>query len=270
MADNITITSGANSTPPANTVIAADDVSGVMYPVSKIALGADGAADNLVDSGQQAMAASVPVVIASDQSAVPISAASLPLPTGAATQTTLASLLTELQAKADLTETQPVSFSASENHIGEVGGNDDIVDITLSLDTSAYTLNDVLAATQEVASAMRVNAGKGLLHSITLNDKDDQGAALDLVFLRTNVSIGSENAAPSISDSDADEVLGIISVSGNDWVDLGGCRIATKAAVGLMLEAGAASTSIYIAAITRGTPTHTASGITLKLGILRS
>src|SRR5271166_5731894 len=35
--------------------------------------------------GQKAMAASIPVAIASDQSAVPISAASLPLPTGAAT-----------------------------------------------------------------------------------------------------------------------------------------------------------------------------------------
>lgn len=43
----------------------------------------------------------------------PISAASLPLPTGAATQTTLAALLTELQLKADLTETQPVQAARS-------------------------------------------------------------------------------------------------------------------------------------------------------------
>ena len=43
----------------------------------------------------------------------PISAASLPLPADAATQTTLASLLTELQAKADLGETQPVSLATA-------------------------------------------------------------------------------------------------------------------------------------------------------------
>ena len=42
--------------------------------------------------GQAAMAASSPVVIASNQSAVPMSAASLPLPTGAATEATLATL----------------------------------------------------------------------------------------------------------------------------------------------------------------------------------
>lgn len=45
--------------------------------------------------GQKAMAASTPVVIANDQSAVPVSAVSLPLPTGAATETTLATLATE-------------------------------------------------------------------------------------------------------------------------------------------------------------------------------
>lgn len=49
--------------------------------------------------GQKTMAASLPVAIASDQTAVPISAASLPLPTGAATaanQTTLGSQTTKL------------------------------------------------------------------------------------------------------------------------------------------------------------------------------
>lgn len=49
-----------------------------------------------------------------DGSAVtqPCSISSLPLPTGAATETTLASLLTELQLKADLTETQPCSIAS--------------------------------------------------------------------------------------------------------------------------------------------------------------
>src|SRR6267142_278744 len=45
--------------------------------------------------GQNTMANSAPVVIASDQSAIPISAASLPLPTGAATEATLATRLAD-------------------------------------------------------------------------------------------------------------------------------------------------------------------------------
>lgn len=44
--------------------------------------------------GQKSMANSTPVVLASDQSTITVSAASLPLPTGAATEATLANLLT--------------------------------------------------------------------------------------------------------------------------------------------------------------------------------
>jgi hypothetical protein len=48
--------------------------------------------------GQALMAASSPVVIASNQSAVPISATALPLPTGASTETTLAAASAKLPA----------------------------------------------------------------------------------------------------------------------------------------------------------------------------
>ncbi len=53
-------------------MVATDDISGVHYQKVKIALGADGALDNLVDSGQQLSAASLPVVLASDHSDIKI------------------------------------------------------------------------------------------------------------------------------------------------------------------------------------------------------
>lgn len=70
--------------------------------------------------GQKSMAASLAVTIASDQGAVPVSgtffqatqpvsAAALPLPVGASTSAKQDLFLAELQLKADLTETQPVS-----------------------------------------------------------------------------------------------------------------------------------------------------------------
>lgn len=52
--------------------IAVDTVDSKEFQIIKLALGADGALDNLVDAGQQLSAASLPVVIASDQSDVPI------------------------------------------------------------------------------------------------------------------------------------------------------------------------------------------------------
>lgn len=65
-------------------------------------------------NGQAAMAGSRPVVIASDQSAVPVSAAGLPLPTGAATEATLEALNTKtpaLGARLDDVASAPVVLS---------------------------------------------------------------------------------------------------------------------------------------------------------------
>lgn len=70
MVDNVTIP--ASGTGTATPVIATDDVAGVHYQAVKIALGADGAIDTLVDSGQQTMANSVPVALASNQSTLPV------------------------------------------------------------------------------------------------------------------------------------------------------------------------------------------------------
>jgi len=83
MADNVDITAGTGTT------IAADEVTRnatlEKQQIIKLSLGADGDFDTLVDSGQQTMVNSIPVVLASDQGAVPISASSLPLPSGAVT-----------------------------------------------------------------------------------------------------------------------------------------------------------------------------------------
>ena len=49
MTDNVTITQGANSTPPNGTVIATDDVSGVQYQVVKLDQGANGLSSPVTD-----------------------------------------------------------------------------------------------------------------------------------------------------------------------------------------------------------------------------
>jgi hypothetical protein len=159
------------------------------------------------------------------------------------------------------------AIPAGTNVIGRVRGNSEVIDVTLSLDTAAYASGDVLAATQEVASAVAANGGKAVLHSVTVLDKDDQGQALDLVFLRTNVSLGTENAAVSITDADAEEILGVVQVTAGDFLDFGANRVATMPSVGLVLEAGASSTSLYLAAVSKGTGTYSASGIVVKLGL---
>ena len=67
-----------------------------------------------------------------------------------------------------------------------------LIDVTLSLDTSAYASGDVLADTQEIANAMRVIDGTAILESLILLDEDDQGVALDLYFFNANVAMATE------------------------------------------------------------------------------
>jgi hypothetical protein len=149
-----------------------------------------------------------------------------------------------------------------------VGGHSTVKAVTLSLDTDAYADGDVLADTQEIASALRVAGGSGILHSLMVLDKDDQGEALDLVFLNADGSIGAENAAVSMSDAVADTIIGVVEVGAGDFVDLVNSQIACKTNLGIVLEV-ASGTHLYVAAISRGTGTYTAAGITLKVGIIQ-
>ena len=83
MADNTTLNPGVGGD-----VVAADDVGGVKYQVVKLDLGGDGVSSPV--SG------ALPVSGTFYQDTQPVSAAALPLPTGAATDATLAALQTLL------------------------------------------------------------------------------------------------------------------------------------------------------------------------------
>lgn len=158
-----------------------------------------------------------------------------------------------------------------ENSIGEqtafLRGSVAIVDVAPVIDTSIYAAGDVLFDTVIAASAVPVAGGSSVLRSVELLDEDDQGIALDLVFFDSLVPLGTVNAAPNISDANARKALGCVSIATGDYIDLGGCRVATLRNIGLVLKAAAGATDLYVAAITRGgTPTYTASGLKLKLG----
>lgn len=161
-----------------------------------------------------------------------------------------------------------VTPAATESQLGLVGAPGDVVDVTLSLDTSAYASGDLLADTQSF-TGVRINGGRAILQSVTVIDEDDQGAAFTIYFLSANNTFGTENSAPSISDASARDVLGWVDVSTADYKDLGGVRVASIKGIGLLLEAAGGSTTLYLAVVNgTGTPTYTASGVKLKLGLL--
>jgi hypothetical protein len=170
----------------------------------------------------------------------------------------------------DVDVTSLPALASGENQIGSVTSPDSVITITASLDTNAYADGDTLFDTQAIANAARVNGGTVILQSITISDIDDQGKPFDLIFFNANTSLGTENSAPDIDDTEVLTVIGRVSIADTDYYDLGVNRIACKYGIGLLMKAGAATTSLYVAGISRGTPTYSASGLQIQFAFMRN
>lgn len=137
----------------------------------------------------------------------------------------------------------------------------------LTLDVAAYGIGDVLADTQLVVLNPRKSDKELILDSIKVVDKDDVGTAIDLIFLKSNTSIGTENGVPNISDANvAAAVIGHYALVAADFIDYGGAKVAHKINLNMPLEL-AQGDPLYIAAIARAASTYTALGIEVELGI---
>jgi hypothetical protein len=147
----------------------------------------------------------------------------------------------------------------------------DLIPVTLTCDTSALADDDVIADTQEVANAFNPE-GFALLQSLILIDEDDQKQDVDILFFNGSGTLGTENSAASITDANARNYMGKVSILVADYMDLGGVSVAQSVNCGLILKAkDLATPSLYVAAVCRsGTPTYTASGLKLRLGLVKS
>jgi len=129
--------------------------------------------------GQALMTASVPVAIASDQSTLPISAASLPLPTGAATESSLVAMSAKLPATLGQkvsAQSMSVTIASDQSDIDVAqAGTWNITNITgtVSLPTGASTeatlatlsgkvANDYGAAAGAIRTAAQVGNASGI------------------------------------------------------------------------------------------------------------
>lgn len=125
-------------------------------------------------NGQALMAASIPVVLASDQSTIAISATSLPLPTGAATETTLASRLSEatfttripLVGQKAMSESIPVTIATDQSPL-EIEGI--VVDGGTWGTNRPLVIGGVVESTDIVRKIAITNTGRLLVEDQTSN-----------------------------------------------------------------------------------------------------
>jgi len=162
--------------------------------------------------------------------------------------------------------TLPVSAKANAIPVKAL---DDVITIDATVDTNAYAEGDVLFATQEVAGFSTAADITSILQSVTVIDPDDQGIGIDLIFFNANTTLGTENSAPDLDDTEVLTVIGRAQVGAGSFYDLGANRVACVYGIGLPMKAGTGG-SVWMAGIARGAPTYAGGHVYFKLGVLRN
>lgn len=142
--------------------------------------------------------------------------------------------------------------------------------VTVSADTVAYASGDLLANTQGITLFGHTpkDTVRGRIADIKVIDGDDQKPQMVVVFLNGDISLGTENAAPNISDANmATYYLGQQSIVTADYEDFGGVSCA-NVKLTQPITFNLTGNTLYFAILSKGTPTLTAAGLTLKFGIL--
>lgn len=155
------------------------------------------------------------------------------------------------------------------------------VTVTPVLDTSAYTAGDVLWTNSveltdlienEPQEYSRAQAHARLIGVGIVDKSANGGVALDLVFLNANQSLGTANAAVSISDGNLEKWLHTVPIAAGDW------KVAAPGANGHVslgeshpnlvknMRLASGQTSLWLGGILRsGTPTYAASDFVITL-----
>jgi hypothetical protein len=146
---------------------------------------------------------------------------------------------------------------------------DNVVEVEPGLDTAAYAALEVLFQPIELPLIVNPN-GVAVITSIVLTDYDDQGVAINLVFLRSAIPVGANNTAMLIAANQLDQVLGHVNIAATDYLDLTNNQVATKRQVGLiLLPDPRVGQSIWMAGQATAAQTYASGRLTIKVGALR-
>tara|TARA_R100001163_G_C5062204_1_gene199196 strand:- start:233 stop:742 length:510 start_codon:yes stop_codon:yes gene_type:complete len=148
----------------------------------------------------------------------------------------------------------------------------DLIDVEPTVDTSAYTVGDLLFNPIEIANAVAVTGGTAIIQSIAVANADALTGAFDIVFTQSDDGPGTLNnpigGESGLSDTNADKVLGIVTIS--NMVDTGLNSVGGKTNIGMVIKAPDASRSIYAFGIAQSTDNpSTSTGYKIRIGLVK-
>lgn len=121
-----------------------------------------------------------------------------------------------------------------------------------------YAAKDAVGGLLTFAGAVRANGGTGTVTGVQLVDKGQQMAETELVLFDRSVTAPTDNNIFAPSDTEASQIVGIVKVAVADYADYSTNSVASKA-VDIPFKLEAATSSLFGALVTRGTPTYTST-----------
>lgn len=159
---------------------------------------------------------------------------------------------------------------AGENHIGKVGGTTVAVTVAPTVTAaSAYTSGNTLGSLLTFTNAARVAAGSGIIQNVSIDFKSAQTAPVDLLLFIASPSGSTvtDKTAVAVAVGDFDKQLAPIHIT--DCTNTGTTSVCSATALGIAF-ALPAGRDLYAIAVTRGTPTFTATtDVSVRLTVLQ-
>lgn len=156
--------------------------------------------------------------------------------------------------------------TANANEVVVKNGGGKSISVTPTITAGAYSAKDAVGGMMTFANAARVSGGHGVINSLTIVDKDDEKAQLELWVFNADPSGVADNAPMDFADADMAKLVGIIPISTADYyslLDNGAACIR-----GVLLQFDCAATSLFAQLKCVGTPTYTGtSDLIVTLGI---
>lgn len=143
---------------------------------------------------------------------------------------------------------------------GRVSANIFAVEVTPTIDTSAYAAGDQLGSLMTLSTGIADDAKNMTLLSVAIVDKAKQDAAIDILLFDESPTVSSsDNAALDISDAEmVDKCCGFVEVADSKYSDLNANSVAFVGNIGLNCKYVTDGT-LYAIMNCQGTPTYTST-----------
>ncbi len=139
---------------------------------------------------------------------------------------------------------------------------------TLAVNTTQYADDDLVG---EMMTLTGVASGRGgILQALTLQDLDNQKAALEVYVFDANPSgtTFTNNSALDVADADLPKIIACFSVAGTDYISLADNAVGQKRDLAIPYDSTPDGCLYACLRSAAATPTYSASGLSLVFHFL--